>query len=61
MNTLIHFQALLADRVRDVVAARKRRREQEQAFYRNLNDYCRAHDLPSICEDDWKTAAYDKN
>jgi hypothetical protein len=41
--------------------ARKRRLEQERAFYRNLNAYCRANNLSTICEDDWKTAAHDKN
>ena len=61
MNTLTHFQAILASTVREIVEARKRKLEQEQAFYRNLSAYCRAHDLSPICEDDWKTAAYDKN
>ena len=61
MNPLIHFQSMLAASVRQVVEARKRRLEQEQAFYRELNAYCRSHDLSPICEDDWKTAAYDKN
>jgi uncharacterized protein YgiB involved in biofilm formation len=61
MNRFMKFKALFASYVRRLAEANKRRLEQERAFYRNLNAYCRANNLSTICEDDWKTAAHDKN
>jgi hypothetical protein len=48
----------LANRVRGVFAARRRRIEHERAFYRQLMAYCDENNLAQICADDWKTAAY---
>jgi hypothetical protein len=61
MNTIAKTTSLFARCIRDLVEARKRRAEQDREFYRNLNAYCRANNLSSVCEDDWKTAAYAKN
>jgi hypothetical protein len=38
--------------------ARRRGIEQEKEFYRRLGAYCRTNNLPAVCGDDWKTAAY---
>jgi hypothetical protein len=61
MVTLTRSRALLADWLRRLLEARKRRMEREREFYRSLNAYCRANNLSPICEDDWKVAAYDKS
>jgi hypothetical protein len=45
----------LAHRIRSFQEARIRRKEQSDNFYRDLNDYCRAHNVSPMCEDDWKT------
>ena len=58
MVTLTKSKALLAGWLRRLLEARKRGIEQEREFYRNLNAYCRANNLSSICEDDWKTTAH---
>jgi hypothetical protein len=60
-NTFAKNKALFAHYVRGLVEARKRRLEHERKFYRNLKAYCRANNLSPICEDDWKTAADDRN
>jgi hypothetical protein len=41
--------------------ARRRRIEQEKEFYRRLQAHCRANNLPAVCGEDWKTAAYSKD
>jgi hypothetical protein len=51
----------LASFVRERIAARKRAIERDKEFYRKLGAYCRANNLSSICEDDWKTAAYSQD
>jgi hypothetical protein len=51
----------LATLIRARLQARRRRIEQEKEFYRRLNTYCRAHNLPAVCAEDWKTAAYSKD
>jgi hypothetical protein len=43
------------------LAARRRRIAQDEEFYRKLNAYCRSNNLPLVCSDDWKTAAYSKD
>lgn len=50
----------LARYLHRLVEARRLKVEHEQAFYRNLIAYWRANNLSPICEEDWKTAAYDK-
>jgi hypothetical protein len=60
-NNFAKNKALLAHYVRGLVEARTRRLEHERTFYRNLKAYCRANNLSPICEDDWKTAADDRN
>ena len=60
-EALAKSKALLARSVRGLIEARRRRIEHEREFYRNLKAYCRANNLSPVCEDDWKTAAYDKS
>ena len=60
MSTFTKCKTLLASSVRGFLEARRQRLEHEREFYRNLKAYCRANNLSPICEDDWKTAAYDK-
>jgi hypothetical protein len=48
-------KALLASYIRRLVEARRRRIEQDREFYQKLKAYCRANNLSSVCEDDWKT------
>ena len=60
VDTLAKGKALLVRYVRGLIEARRRRIEHEREFYRNLKAYCRANNLPPICEDDWKITAYDK-
>src|SRR5262245_52126726 len=48
---LVHF-------VHALIEARTRSIEGERRFYQSLDAYCRANNLSSVCEDDWKTAAY---
>jgi hypothetical protein len=55
MNAAASGKALLAGSVRRLIEARRRRIAHEREFYRNLDAYCRAHDVPCVCEDDWKT------
>jgi hypothetical protein len=45
----------VVSRVRHLAEARRRRREHDQQFYRDLKAYCRAHNVSHVCEDDWKT------
>ena len=54
-NVAARGKARLADSIRRLVEARRRRIAHEREFYRNLDAYCRAHDVPCVCEDDWKT------
>jgi hypothetical protein len=44
-----------AERIRTFREARTRRREESDRFYRNLANYCLAHNVSPICDDDWKT------
>lgn len=53
-SSIEKVRARLAVSLRRLVAARKRRHEQERAFYRELNNYRRAHDLPLVDPEDWK-------
>jgi hypothetical protein len=59
MASFVKCKTLLASSARDFFAARRRRLAHEREFYRTLRAYCRAHNVSSMCEDDWKTAAYD--
>jgi hypothetical protein len=59
-NSFVKNRVVLAHYVRGLVEARRQRLEHERKFYRNLKAFCRANNLSPICEDDWKTAAYDK-
>lgn len=47
--------ARFAGSLRRRIAARRRRIEHDAEFYRTLNAYCRANNLPPVCEDDWRT------
>lgn len=60
MRTFTKCKTLLASSARSFLEARRQRLEHERQFYRNLKAYCRANNLSPICEDDWKTAAFDK-
>jgi hypothetical protein len=51
----------LASFIRKHREARTRRIEQEKEFYRKLAAYCRSNNLPAVCGEDWKTAAYSKD
>jgi hypothetical protein len=44
--------------LRQLIAARERRLDYERKFYRELNDYRRAHNLPLFNPDDWKSWIY---
>lgn len=61
VTTLAKSNAPLAGYVSRLIEARRRRIAHEREFYRNLKAYCRANNLSPVCEDDWKTAAYDNN
>ena len=41
--------------------ARRRRIEQEKQFYLKFQAYCRTNNLPVVCSEDWKSAAYAKD
>jgi hypothetical protein len=47
--------------IRKCLAARRRRIAQDEEFYRKLNAYCRSNNVPVVCSEDWKTAAYSKD
>lgn len=47
--------------IRKRLKARRRRIERDKEFYRKLNAYCRANNVPAVCSEDWKTAAYSKD
>jgi hypothetical protein len=47
--------------VRQRLEARKRRIERDKEFYVKLAAYCRSNNLPAVCGEDWKTAAYSKD
>jgi hypothetical protein len=49
---------MLGSWLRAHMQARRRRIEHEKEFYRQLAVFCRANNLPSLCEDDWKSAQY---
>lgn len=53
--------AMVASRIRARIQARRRRIEQEKEFYLKLAAYCRSNNLPAICAEDWKSAAYTKD
>ena len=55
---LVRCRAAVASRVRALVEARRQRIECEKEFYRKLAAYCRANNLPMVCGEDWKPAAY---
>jgi hypothetical protein len=52
------WRTALATFIRTRLRARRHRIEQEKEFYRRLGSHCRANNLPAVCSDDWKTAAY---
>lgn len=60
VDTITRSQAPLACWLRRLIEARRRRIEHEREFYRKLKAYSRANNVSPICEDDWKTAAYDQ-
>ena len=58
MRSFAGLRTRIADRVRDLLAARRERLEHEREFYRKLTAYCDENNLPLMHEDDWKAAAY---
>jgi hypothetical protein len=60
-NGLAAGKALVGCQMQRLVEGRKRRLAHEREFYRNLKAYCRANNLAFVCEDDWKTAAYERD
>jgi hypothetical protein len=44
----------LAQRIRSLQEARMLRKEQSDNFYHHFSDYRHAHNVSSMCEDDWK-------
>jgi hypothetical protein len=59
--TLKWCHAAAAAFIRARLQARRRRIEQEKQFYLRFQAYCRANNLPVVCSEDWKTAAYAKD
>jgi hypothetical protein len=59
--TLKSCRTALASFIRKHCEARTRRIEQEKEFYRKFAAYCRSNNLPAVCAEDWKTAAYSKD
>jgi hypothetical protein len=57
--TFTKCKTLLASAAHGFTETRRQRLEHEREFYRNLRAYCRANNLSPICENDWKTAAFD--
>ena len=58
MSAIADSRERLERHVGRVLAERRRRIDDEREFYANLQAYCRANNLSSVCEDDWKSAAY---
>lgn len=58
---LARCRAMLASGIRARIQARRRRVEQEKEFYQKLAAYCRSNNLPVVCGEDWKSAAYSKD
>jgi hypothetical protein len=59
--TLRSYRIALATLIHARLQARRRRIEQEKEFYRRLQAYCRANNLPAVCGEDWKSAAYSQD
>jgi hypothetical protein len=47
--------ARMTNTIGTLIASRRRRAAQDDAFYRDLAAYCRANKVTPVCEDDWKT------
>jgi hypothetical protein len=60
MHALVKGKTLLANHLRRIGDARRRRIEHDREFYRKLKAYCRASNISAVCEDDWRTWAGDK-
>jgi hypothetical protein len=50
------WQSRLVGLLQQWIEARKRKAAHDRAFYRNLRAYCAAHNVPVVCEDDWRTS-----
>jgi len=53
-NAWTAANAVVVSAVRRLLEARRRRIAQERKFYRDLDAYCRVHDLPPPIEDEWR-------
>jgi hypothetical protein len=54
VTAVARSKTTLAAIVRNNIEARERRIEHDEKFYRELGAYCRANNLPPVCEDDWR-------
>jgi hypothetical protein len=59
-TALTGFARRLARLARGFANERKRRRAQDEQFYRDLRAFSLANNLPPVCEDDWRVGAESK-